>query len=139
MYLNFKHNLPDDYLVKVDRMSMCNSLETRAPFLDYRLIEFMASVDKNIKIQGLERKSILKNTIGKKLPTQILNGSKKGFSVPLREWFKDKNFKQYLQLNNLNHVLDKKILKSIYRDNINEKNDSGNFLWTLIMLNSFMK
>ena len=118
---------------------MCNSLETRAPFLDYRLIEFMASVDKNIKIQGFERKSILKNTIGKKLPTQILNGSKKGFSVPLREWFKDKNFEQYLQLNNLNHVLDKKILKSIYRNNINEKNDSGNFLWTLIILNSFMK
>ena len=57
MYLNFKHNLPDDYLVKVDRMSMCNSLETRAPFLDYRLIEFMVGVDKNLKMQGFERKA----------------------------------------------------------------------------------
>ena len=139
MYLNFKHNLPDDYLVKVDRMSMCNSLETRAPFLDYRLIEFMVGVDKNLKMQGFERKSILKNTIGKKLPKEILNASKKGFSVPLREWFKNKNFEQYLQLNNLDNFLDKKILKSIYKDNITGKNDSGNFLWTLIMLNSFMK
>ncbi len=139
MFLNFKHNLPDDYLVKVDRMSMSNSLETRAPFLDYRLIEFMANVDKNIKIQGFERKSILKNTIGKKLPHEILNASKKGFSVPLREWFKDENFNNLLKLNNLNDVLDKKILNNIIDENILGKNDGGNFLWTLIMLNSFMK
>ena len=51
---------------------------------------------------------------------------KKVFS-PLREWFKNKKFQQYLQLNNLDNFLDKKILKSIYKDNITGKNDSGNF------------
>ncbi|MBK7630217.1 MAG: hypothetical protein IPJ23_05885 [Ignavibacteriales bacterium] len=62
MYMNFKYDLPNDYLVKVDRMSMAYSLETRLPFLDHRLIEFMIKVDKKIKMNGWERKSILKNT-----------------------------------------------------------------------------
>ena len=64
---------------------MANSIETRAPFLDFRLIEFMVQVDKNVKLQGWERKSILRKTIGTKLPPKLLNAPKKGFGVPLRE------------------------------------------------------
>jgi len=138
MYMNFKYNLPDDYLVKVDRMSMANSIETRAPFLDHLLIEFMARVDKNIKMQGWERKSILRNTIGKQLPEQLLNVPKKGFGIPLRDWFKDDFNAGILSLKNLKSVCDSQIIKQIVADNANGARDNGNFLWTLIMLDEFI-
>ena len=72
MHHHIKNTLPDTYLVKVDRMSMANSIETRSPFLDYRLVDFMSKVDKNIKMQGWELKSILKNTSAKYLQKQIV-------------------------------------------------------------------
>ncbi len=138
MYLDFKYNLPDDYLVKVDRMSMANSLETRAPFLDYRLIEFMGGVDKNIKMQGWERKSILRNTIGKQLPRQLLKAPKKGFGVPLREWFKEDYNPGIFDLKNIKSVCDPIVINQIIEDNARGFRDSGNFLWTLIMIDKFM-
>ncbi|MGE0635303.1 MAG: asparagine synthase (glutamine-hydrolyzing) [Bacteroidia bacterium] len=139
MYLNFKFDLPNDYLVKVDRMSMAYSLETRLPFLDYRLIEFMANVDKNVKMKGWERKSILRNTVGKKLPKELLSASKKGFRVPVREWFKDKETKKILfaigkQNNIFNHI----VLQSIINDNSSGKSDNGNLLWSLLVLDKVL-
>jgi asparagine synthase (glutamine-hydrolysing) len=140
MYINFKHNLPDDYLVKVDRMSMANSLEVRIPFLDHRLIEFMCKVDKNVKLQGWERKSILRNTIGKKLPNSLLNVPKKGFGIPLREWFKDKSFDSKLNsMKKDQFIFDKKVLDSIIDENKTGKKDNGNFIWSLYMLTEILK
>jgi asparagine synthase (glutamine-hydrolysing) len=138
MYLNFKYNLPDDYLVKVDRMSMSNSIETRAPFLDHLLIEFMVKVDKKVKMQGWERKSILRNTIGKQLPEQLLTVPKKGFGIPLREWFKEDYSSNILRLTNIRSVCDSKTITQIIDDNANGFRDNGNFLWTLIMIDKFM-
>ena len=138
MYLNFKHNLPDDYLVKVDRMSMANSLETRAPFLDHRLIEFMVNVDKDVKMQGWERKSILRNTIGKQLPKQLLKASKKGFGVPLRDWYKEDYKSSTLEMKNIKSICDPKIIQQIIDGNTKGSIDSGNFLWTLILMDKFM-
>ncbi len=139
MYLNFKFNLPDDYLVKVDRMSMANSLETRAPFLDHRLIEFMVKVDKNVKLQGWERKSVLRTTIGKQLPIQLLKVPKRGFGVPLREWFKKDYNSSKFELENIKSVCDSITIKQIIDDNTKGVRDNGNFLWTLILLDKFLK
>lgn len=137
MFVNFKLDLPNDYLVKVDRMSMANSLETRLPFLDYRLIEFMVGVDKNVKMQGWERKSVLRNTIGKTLPNSLLKAPKKGFGIPLREWFKDDSFSNTIDLNlsSLKNVLDEKIIDKIVHANKNGLSDNGNFIWTMMLLN----
>lgn len=135
MYQHFKHNLPNDYLVKVDRMSMANSLETRLPFLDYRLIEFMVKVDKKIKMQGWERKSVLRKTVGKNLPSSLLKAPKKGFEVPLREWFKAKNFNSLLStLYSSEWGLNNKIIKSIVDENISGQKDNGHFIWSLFIL-----
>lgn len=135
MYLNLKFDLPNDFLMKVDRMSMSNSIEARAPFLDFRLIEFMAQVDKNIKMQGWERKSILKKTIGKRLPEQILSAPKKGFRIPLTEWFKDSKFSEIqADLFKTNWPLNNKVIKSIIDDNNNGNRDNGTFIWSLIIL-----
>lgn len=135
MYLNFKLSLPDDMLVKVDRMSMANSLETRTPFLDYRLIEYMVHVHKNTKMKKYERKTVLKDTIGQTLPPSLLSASKKGFSVPLREWFKDDSFNSRLkELENHTPILDKETIASIINLNNSGKKDYGNFLWMLFNL-----
>jgi asparagine synthase (glutamine-hydrolysing) len=134
MYLNFKFDLPNDYLVKVDRMSMAYSLETRLPFLDHRLVEFMTGVDKNIKMRGWERKSILRNTVARKLPVQLLKTSKKGFRVPVREWFKDKDIQSKLSTMQ-NSIFNEKPLKKLIEDNAAGISDNGNLLWSLMVLN----
>jgi asparagine synthase (glutamine-hydrolysing) len=139
MYTHFKHNLPDDYLVKVDRMSMANSIETRAPFLDHRLIEFMVKVDKNVKLQGWERKSILRHTIGKQLPPPLLHASKKGFTTPLREWFKEDTASPLFDLTNLRSICNSETISEIIDENAKGTMDNGNFIWALIMLDKALK
>ena len=135
MLFQYKVLLPDDFLTKVDRMSMAYSLETRIPFLDYRLVEFMVNVSKNVKMQGYERKSVLRKTVGKKLPDSVLKCPKKGFSVPMREWFKDKAFASKLDsLQKEDFGLNQKIVKKIINDNKEGKADLGNFIWMLFIL-----
>ena len=87
-YWLHKISLPDDMLCKVDRASMANSLEARTPFLDYRIIELLASVSMKVKLVGYERKRILRRTVGLTLPAELLHARKRGFAVPLRDWFR---------------------------------------------------
>ena len=102
---------------------------------------FRSHVDKDIKMQGWERKSILRNTIGKQLPDSIMNAPKKGFGIPLREWFKGGAFDEYLNQNlkTLNTILDANTISSIVNDNNTGKKDNGNFIWTMMMLNNNIK
>jgi asparagine synthase (glutamine-hydrolysing) len=87
MYLDSKLYLPGDILVKVDRMSMANSLETRAPLLDHKLIEFVQTIPASLKLNGLETKYILKRAVTGLIPDEIIHRPKKGFDVPIKEWF----------------------------------------------------
>ncbi len=136
MYFHYHVSLPNDYLVKVDRASMANSLETRLPFLDYRLVEFMAKVHKNVKMQGWERKSVLRKTIGKNLPKSILKAPKKGFGIPIREWFKEKSIFTFVTSNihEIENILEKSVLEKIFEENKEGAKDYGNFIWTLLIL-----
>lgn len=78
--------LPERYLCKVDRCSMAHSLEARVPFLDPRLVELMAEVSPAIKMPGLTRKAVLRDTIGRRLPPALLKAGKRGFDPPFSEW-----------------------------------------------------
>lgn len=139
-YLNFKRQLPNDYLVKVDRMSMANSIETRTPFLDHRLIEFMFPVAEQIKMENGQLKSVLRKTVGRKLPNELLNAPKKGFGVPLREWFKsDDMLDKHVQLKNAKTVLETSEIDAIVSENKMGHADYGNFVWTLTSLNEHLK
>lgn len=80
--------LPDDILVKVDRASMAVSLETRAPLLDYRIAEFMATVPAPLRYRNSVKKYLLKKALGGLLPDEILHRRKMGFGVPLESWFR---------------------------------------------------
>jgi asparagine synthase (glutamine-hydrolysing) len=141
MFFHYKMNLPNDYLVKVDRMSMANSIETRLPFLDYRLVEFMAKVHKNVKMNAWERKSILRNTLGKKLPENILKAPKKGFGIPLSDWFKNKDILEFVETKNIElfTILDENTFNNIIQKNTNGINDNGDFIWTILILTSLLK
>lgn len=87
-YVDLRHRLLEDMLVKVDRMSMAHSLEVRSPLLDHRLVEFAASLPPRLKLRGWEKKAILRDTVRRYLPRRILRKRKQGFSVPLREWLR---------------------------------------------------
>ncbi len=86
LYLDSKTYLPGDILTKVDRMSMANSLEARAPLLDHKLIEFVVGIPPELKMKGLETKYILKKAMEGIVPREILYREKQGFGMPLNEW-----------------------------------------------------
>ena len=87
-YIDLRHRLLEDMLVKVDRMSMAHSLEVRSPLLDHRLVEFAASLPASLKLRGWQTKAILRDTVRRYLPASTLQKRKHGFSVPLREWLR---------------------------------------------------
>jgi len=80
--------LPGDMLVKVDSMSMANSLEVRAPFLDVEVVDFAMRLPADYKISGLGRKRILQDAFRQLLPEELYNRPKQGFEVPLLHWFR---------------------------------------------------
>ncbi len=87
-YVDVRTYLVDDILVKVDKMSMLNSLETRAPLLDYHLAEYVASLAPSVRLQHGVLKSLLKQVAAELLPPEILTRRKQGFSVPIKHWFR---------------------------------------------------
>jgi asparagine synthase (glutamine-hydrolysing) len=88
LYADLSLYLADDILVKVDRMSMATSLETRAPFLDADVMELAFSMPGHFKIRNGERKWILKRAMAGVLPERILNRRKEGFSIPMKNWLR---------------------------------------------------
>src|SRR5205823_13232882 len=81
--------LPGDLLVKVDRMTMANSLEARCPFLDQELFDFAAHLPGAFKLKGLTSKYILKKALAGMLPREIIHRKKHGFGVPVGYWFRN--------------------------------------------------
>jgi len=80
--------LTDDILVKVDRASMHYSLETRAPFLDKRMLELSNLTPQEYKINNKEGKIILRDLLNRYIPTEKIKKSKKGFAVPISSWLR---------------------------------------------------
>lgn len=88
LHTDMKLVLENDMLVKVDRMSMSNSLEVRVPFLDHKIVDFAFSLPPEFKIDGQHRKKILKDAFRDDLPAELFNRGKQGFEVPLLKWFR---------------------------------------------------
>ena len=82
--------LPDDLLVKADKITMASSLELRVPFLDHRLIEWAAGLPAHVKLRGQSGKWILREAARKRLPAECTAGGKRGFTVPVSGWFRRK-------------------------------------------------
>ncbi|MBI3721358.1 MAG: asparagine synthetase B, partial [Fimbriimonas ginsengisoli] len=86
LFMYERSYLMDEVLVKVDRASMAHALEVRAPFLDYKLVEFVNRLPYSYKLHGFTTKYMLKRLMRGKLPELIINRTKKGFAVPVGAW-----------------------------------------------------
>jgi asparagine synthase (glutamine-hydrolysing) len=139
LYLDSKTYLPGDILVKVDRMSMANSLETRAPLLDHRLIEFAQTIPASFKLRGLETKYILKRAAQGLIPDEIINRPKQGFDVPIRRWLNRElremlddtlNDRRARERGDFNH----RAVLSILDEHRRGVRDHSRQLWSLLVL-----
>lgn len=86
LYMDFTMYLQDDLLTKVDRATMLASLEARAPFLDHDLSEFAAGLPSSLKLKGKNTKDILKRTVRRRLPADVIDRRKRGFNIPFSKW-----------------------------------------------------
>ena len=78
--------LPDNILVKVDRISMSHSLEARVPFLDHELAEWLNALPPSLKLRGFEGKRVLRRALSGRVPPELLKRKKAGFNVPMAQW-----------------------------------------------------
>ena len=88
LYVDAKVWLPDDILIKADKMTMANGLELRVPFLDHKLVEFSATLPNAAKIQDKGGKTLLRRAMRGVLPDAIIDRPKKGFPIPLGSWLR---------------------------------------------------
>jgi asparagine synthase (glutamine-hydrolysing) len=89
LYIDTKTWLPDDLLIKADKMTMANSVELRVPLLDHRVLEFAASLPPSFKLRGFSLKYILKKALSQRVPKEIRNRKKTGFPVPYESWLRN--------------------------------------------------
>jgi asparagine synthase (glutamine-hydrolysing) len=87
LYVDTKTWLPDDLLVKADKITMANSVELRVPLLDHKVMEFAASLPSRYKLKGFTTKHILKEAFRGQVPEEIIKARKMGFPVPYARWF----------------------------------------------------
>jgi len=88
LYVDTRFYLPNDMLVKVDRMTMAHGLEARVPFLDHELVEFAASLPSDFKLRDGVGKYILRRAMAKHLPALTLKRPKEGFNIPVGKWLR---------------------------------------------------
>ena len=138
-YYNLKVSLPGQMLVKIDRMSMAHSLETRAPFLDHRIVEYMYRVDKRVKLPNAKSvKNVLQKSMASRLPNEIIHRKKKGFDVPLREWFKGDLFDDKLNQDYSRYGLNDYIIKELLAENKAAKSDHGTLIWRILIYTGWL-
>lgn len=137
-----KYYLSDNILFKTDRANMYNSLETRAPFLDYRLVDFANSLPSSFKLKWFKSKYIFKKAMENKLPDRIIHRKKKGFGIPLAGWLRgelrDYMFKS-LSENNINEIgfIDYGIVRRLIEEHLSSKMDNKKILWNLIVFQNW--
>jgi asparagine synthase (glutamine-hydrolysing) len=145
-YLLFdqQYYLPDDILVKSDRMGMAHSLEVRPPFLDHRLVEFAASLPENYKLRGRHLKFLLKELMKSKLPSAVLSRRKEGFDIPAHDWLRGVLRPLLLDTLTERAVRETRIfgwegVQSVIKRHMERRENLGYHLWGLLTLFLWIK
>jgi asparagine synthase (glutamine-hydrolysing) len=142
--VNLISYLPDDLLIKADRMSMAASLEARSPFLDHVLVEFAAAMPASLKLKGRVSKYILKRAFEGKLPREIIYRRKHGFGVPVGKWFRT-TLREYLTGTLFSArarergLLRPEAVERLTNEHLSGERDHGHALWTLLMLEEWAR
>lgn len=135
---NMQTYLPGDLLVKTDRCSMAASLETRAPFLDHRLVELAAAIPMHLKLKGSVTKYILKEAARGLLPDAIIDRPKHGFGVPIGAWLRrDIAAARDILLSSearQRGLLNMTAVEGLLSEHAGGKRDHGGRLWSLLTL-----
>lgn len=144
MAMDSQTYMVDDVLTKVDRAAMANSLETRVPLLDHRVVELAWRLPLNMKIRGGQGKWILRQVLYQHVPKELIDRPKRGFSVPLASWLrgplrdwteslisekrlKDQNFFDY------------KIIRKIWLEHVSGAKDHSTRLWSILMFQAWLE
>ena len=123
--------LPELYFEKVDRATMANSLEVRVPFLDNDLASYAMSLPGSYKVQGKDKKYLLKEAFRGIVPDRVLFGAKKGFSVPFQYWLRS-SLKDYLVDTLSSSPIYNQKIENLIEEHIKEQKDNGYILWKLL-------
>ena len=133
--------LPDDILVKVDRASMANSLETRAPLLDHRILEFSYRLPIEYKLQRGVGKKVLREVLYRHVPKEIVDRPKMGFSIPLASWLRN-DLREWVE-NQIDRIpkdseqFNKPQINQLWREHLAGKEHTGQ-LWGVLSLLGFV-
>ena len=143
-YLDLKTWLPGDILTKVDRASMAHSLEVRVPLLDHRLVEWASSLPPGLKLRGSTGKYILKKTLEPDLPHDVLYRTKMGFNVPLAAWLRGplaQRARDALLTGAIAECgyFEPAMLDRLVRQHAAGRRDHSATLWSLLMLDAFLR
>ena len=138
LLLDMRLYLENDILVKLDRASMMASLEGRVPLLNNDFVEFATRLPLDMKLRGLRPKFLLKRALRGLLPDEILNRPKKGFGIPVADWFRGPLKEQMLSVLSAERIAGKGFfapatVKRLIDDHLAGRRDNRKQLWTLFV------
>jgi asparagine synthase (glutamine-hydrolysing) len=138
-YADLKIYLPNDVLVKVDRMSMLHALEVRCPLLDHRLVEFAFRLPTERKLPKLEAKRLLRALAKSRLPAGLSSLPKHGFTAPVGSWIRDRHadlFRQDVLRPSAasSDVIDQSLVRRLFDEHVRREADHSYALWAVWVL-----
>ena len=142
IYSEFKLRLPELLLMRVDKITMGNSLEARVPFLDHELIEFSMDIPMLDKVRGDIPKYLLKEAVRGIIPDEIIDRKKMGFGAPMSQWLRGyfgQQVEKKVTSSNLmkRGFFNKDYILKLFHDHFANKNDNGLYLWTIYNLTAW--
>jgi asparagine synthase (glutamine-hydrolysing) len=144
MYWDMISYLPDDILCKVDRAAMGNSLETRVPFLDHRIVELSFRIPLNLKINGNIGKSVLRDILYKHVPKDLIERPKAGFGIPLGAWLRGPLKPWVEELIDSDRLkkegyLEPEIITKIWNEHLNYTRDWSFRIWSVVIFQEWLE
>jgi asparagine synthase (glutamine-hydrolysing) len=144
MWQDLNWYLPDDILVKVDRAAMANSLETRVPMLDHRIVEFALGLPINMNVKGNTGKQLLRSVLFRHVPKELIERPKVGFAIPKAKWLREdlRDWAESLlnekRLDNEGYW-NTKIIRQKWQEHLKGEADNSFQLWGVLIFQDWLQ